>query len=684
MKRPPVLSVMNELASSTMNIHPSLKRSSLKSWAFICILFEILIATLVLAGWKFNIKRFKYPIPNLVGMNPVTAISLMVLGVAFLFLFFSSSKAGRSSGFILATIVIATSLYKLIAIFFVALPQIDRLFYADQIVMKNSGLANNMASTTGISFILSGIAVLLIHKQTRKNRMPAHYIALAVLLFASFTLLGYLYEAPEFVIFVERYPMAVHTAACFVLISLAVLLAHPEKGLTKEFTVTVTGNLLGHSLFFGAIVIPVMLGLARIYFIPKSVISPELALTFFVCAIIIIFCFLIFYFLIHENRIELLRTEAENKLRQSEEIFRSLVSSIRDYAIFMLDIDGNIITWNKGAEAIKGYKGNEIKGKNISVFYTKEDQEKKRPSSILKMAKEKGEFETEGWRVRKDGSKFWADVVVTALCDDNGKLTGYAKVTRDITETKKASDLLHRFNEALKKEVDNKTSELAETTLQLRQLAAYLQTAREDERKSIAREIHDELGQMLTGLKMDVVWLRKQIMPANDRVTKRFADALELLNDTKQTMRRISTDLHPAVLTDLGLVTALNMYCKDFGKRSGIAVNFTAQVDEKDDLSISPGISIGLYRIFQESLTNIAKHANAEKVTSLLKKDGDGLILDIIDNGSGFDLKELHHKKTLGLVSIRERVIMMDGKYEINSSPGKGTLVHVSVPFKLK
>ena len=663
---------------------PKLKRPTLKKAALLCIFAQMLIALLVLGGWHFNIQRLKYPITGLVGMNPVTAITFIVLGVSFLLFFSGSNKARGYIGSILAIIVIAASVFKLLTFYFHQLPPIDKLFYSDQIVMRDSGGANSMAFTTAISFVLSGLAVLLINKETKSKRLPAHYLAMVVMAFSLFTLLGYLYGAPEFVNFVKRFPMAVHTAGCFLLISLAILFAHPQKGITREFTSTVTGNLLGRSLFFGAIVIPVLLGELRIYFIRKEVFSTELGVTFLVVAIIFIFCLLTFYFLLRVNQIDVLRSRAENRLRKSEETFRSLVSNVKDYAIFRLDTLGNVVTWNKGAEAIKGYTADEIKGENISVFYTAEDREKDIPATLLKKAKENGQYETEGWRVRKDGSKFWADVVITSLYDDNNVLTGYAKVTRDITESKKAKDQLNTFNEELKKQVDEKTSELQDTTSQLRQLAAYLQTAREDERKSIAREIHDELGQMLTGIKMDMVWLRKKIMPANEDISKRFDEALELINETKQSMRRISQDLHPAVLSDLGLLPALNLLFRDFENRSGITINFTSGMDEEEEMNVSPEVSIALYRICQESLNNIAKHSEAEKVTASLHKEDNLLVLEVHDNGRGFDLNDLPRKKTLGLVSIRERVIMINGAFRIDTSPGKGTNVRVSVPVNLK
>lgn len=664
-----------------MKASPSYKDSAYKRWLFLCLFMVFLIAVLVLVGWQFDIERFKYPIPGLVGMNPATALSFILLGIAFFFVVEKKYK-NRYIGYLLITIVIITSLLKLASAFIPSLPEIDSLLYREKIILTPLAKANSMALTTGISFVLTGISLLLINYETSKKRIPSHYISLAVSLFAFFSLLGYLYGAPEFNKLVEHFPMAVHTAACFVLLSIAILLANPYKGITKEFTITIGGNLAGRILLSSAIFIPVLVGELRTYLLQRHFFSPQLTFIFFVCTLVIFFCSIIFYFLTQLNRKELLRKETEDKLRTSEEIFRSLVSSVRDYAIIMLDVNGNVITWNKGAESINGYSEEEIKGKNVSVFYTEEDQKKDLMRTMLSNAKKYGRFETQGWRVRKDGSGFWADVVITALYNQEGILTGYAKVTRDFTEYKRAKDLLSRFNEELQMQIGEKTNELEEITSQLRQLSAFLQTAREEERKNIAREIHDELGQMLVGLRMDVVWLRKKMTTNDEAIKKRFESALELLNATRQTMRRIATDLHPAVLSDLGLVSALTLLAKEFEKRSGIKVNFTVDIGETDDLKISPDISISLYRMFQESLTNVAKHANAKEVNSYLVTDDNRLILNIIDNGTGFDIKQVSGKRTLGLISIRERVLMLNGQYEIHSLPGDGTSIKVIIPIK--
>ena len=138
--------------------------------------------------------------------------------------------------------------------------------------------------------------------------------------------------------------------------------------------------------------------------------------------------------------------QVEYKLKKSEKDYQLLVKSVKDYAIFMLDTNGMVASWNSGAESIKGYTADEIIGKPIDVFYTEEDIKKEVPKSNLQMALQNGHYETEGWRLRKDGSRFWANIVFTALIDDTGLLYGYSKITRDITESKNAREQLESLS----------------------------------------------------------------------------------------------------------------------------------------------------------------------------------------------------------------------------------------------
>ncbi len=218
---------------------------------------------------------------------------------------------------------------------------------------------------------------------------------------------------------------------------------------------------------------------------------------------------------------------------------------------------------------------------------------------------------------------------------------------------------------------------LIEKNLQLHNLASHLQDIREEERSTMAREIHDELGQQLTGLKMDIAWLQRKLKTENEPVLQKLKSSLELADVTINTVRRISSELHPSILDDLGLAEAIDWYGKEFYKRTGIRVLFQSNLHSP----IQPKASIAFYRIFQEALTNVARHAEATQVESLLLKVDDQLILSITDNGKGFNISDNKGKKSLGLLSMKERVTMLNGWHELESQPGQGTKIRVKVPI---
>ena len=661
-------------------------------WSRYLAFLVFAIGTLVLARWQWDIALFKRPLPRLTAMNPLTALSFVLAGISFLLLSpigrrgllpVSFPKTGRLIGRILASLVLVTGVLKIAGVFLMTRLPIDRILFAEKLVTETPGnLPDQMTVHTAFCFVLTGISLLLLNRVTRRGQMPSQYVALLIAAMGLFSIIGYLYRVQQSYGAFTHIPTTVHIATCFLLLSAALLLSHPGSGIMKEFTGGHMGILTARYLLPLIFLVPIILSYLRLLTYWKEVLGTEWGIALLVFAIILIFTGIVWYTSLLLNKREEQKRAAERSLRESEERFRLLVSSVKDYAIFMLNPAGQVISWNEGAERIKGYKKEEIIGRDMSIFYTAEGIQREEPQNNLSRAKEYGRFENEGERVRRDGSVFWANVVIDAIYDTKGELIGFAKVTRDITELKKLELQRQRFNEELEEQVKMKTAELSRSYQDIRQLASHLQDVREEERASIAREIHDELGQQLTGLKMDLSWITKRKTMQDDiEVRQKTTTILNLLDTAIKTVRKIATDLRPSILDDLGLIAAIEWQSEEFGRRSGISTEFISTMTE---FNYSSRIAIGLFRICQESLTNVARHAEATKICiSLQEQDNETILLKIEDNGRGFEVPKIGDKKTLGLLGMRERTLMMGGEFRIESDPGKGTTLFVTVPLTI-
>lgn len=373
------------------------------------------------------------------------------------------------------------------------------------------------------------------------------------------------------------------------------------------------------------------------------------------------------------------KKEVEVGLRQSDEIFRLLVDSVKDYAIFLLDSEGRVATWNQGAERIKGYKANEIIGEHFSRFYPKEARESRWPDRELEIAAKEGRFADEGLRVRKDGTTFWAYVVITALRDNTGELRGFSKVTRDLTERRALEERTRHLNRELRARV----TELLESqrqvelrTLELQKLSGELLRVQDEERRRMARTLHDELGQELVALKLEIDTMRG----TEDGENRNLMQAAELVSSALQKVRNMSYLLHPPLLDESGLLPALHWYFEGLQSRGQLRIVF----EYKPILfpRLAGEIETAIFRVIQESLTNIYRHSGSEDSRIDLIQASDSVTVRIRDFGKGIPESNLGLAVTpgVGISGMRERVKQLSGELTIRRAE-PGTLVQATIPL---
>jgi PAS domain S-box-containing protein len=363
----------------------------------------------------------------------------------------------------------------------------------------------------------------------------------------------------------------------------------------------------------------------------------------------------------------------ESEALEQADLFRLLIESIRDYAIFVLDPQGNILTWNPGAQAMKGYTRDEIVGKHFSKFYLPEAVQSGWPQHELALADKEGRFSDEGWRVRKDGTSFWASVIITALRSRDGSLTGFAKVTQDMTERRQAEERVQALNRELRQRVlqlDESRRVIELRTLELQKLSAQLLHVQDEERRRVARELHDDLGQQLSLLKMTLPKV------------KGIEESAAMADTAIATVRNLSYLLHPPLLDESGLRSALYWYVEGLEKRSGIKISLviTPHIFPR----LSKEIETTIFRVVQESLTNVYRHANSENARVEIDKQSEWVTVRVRDYGKGLAQEitgaTFSPGLGVGITGMRERVRQFAGELTVSRAE-PGTVVEAKIPL---
>jgi PAS domain S-box-containing protein len=346
-----------------------------------------------------------------------------------------------------------------------------------------------------------------------------------------------------------------------------------------------------------------------------------------------------------QRRTAELRSSNE-QLRQSEEQFRVLIDGVNDYAIVMLDPAGNVLSWSGGAGRIEGYREEEVVGQHVSRFFTPEDVESGEPMRQLRIATAAGRHEDEGLRVRKDGTRFLANVITTLLRDERGDPRGFAQITRDVTE--------------------------------LRNLESRILDVSESERRRIGHDLHDGLGQQLTGLALLTQSIAGKLSSRSAVEADAAIRIVSMINEAIEQVRDLARGLAPVELGPDGLRAAVKNMAGRMDGVGGVSCRF----ESNGDVELDEATSLHLYRVAQEAMNNAIRHGHATVIDFSLMNTVTGGMLSIKDNGSGIQPGS-SDGEGIGIQVMNYRAKMIGAMLEVSSIPGGGTLVSCAWPRRL-
>jgi PAS domain S-box-containing protein len=631
----------------------------------------ILIAVAVLIGWRFGFRPLQtLMIPGSAPMRANAAVGLMFAAVSLWMQRTGPPErwrryAAQGCALLVLTVGALTLAEHLLGVDI----GIDQLLFHDP-NLDHSAVPGRMPPPAALSCVAIGCALVLLDAAAAKR------VVQPLIMFSGLTglavLVGYVYEESNVYRLGFQLPMAVHMAAGTVLLSTAIALARPDRGITALLISAGPSGLLTRRLLPPAIALPLVLGWLCLVGARRGLCGAEFGTALFAVACIIGFVTLIVWSATVLQRADRRGIQAETAARQSEERFRLLIEGARDYAIFMLDPGGRVSTWNPGAERMKGYTAVEIIGEHIASFYPVEDVKRGLPDAELQTAAREGRFESEGWRVRKDGSRFWANAILTALRNEHGELLGFSRVTRDLTERKRAEDELRRT-----------ARELARSNAELEQFA-YVAS-------------HD-LQEPLRAVSGCVELLQRRY---DGQLDARAEELMNHARDGAARMRDLINDLlaYSRVSTRGSALasTDCNMALERALTNLSVAIRESGAVITKDPLPTVTGDLTQVTQVLQNLLSNAIKFRGARipEIHVGAERNGGNWLFSVRDNGIGMEavyserifkvFQRLHTRREyagtgIGLAICKKIIERHGGRIWVTSQPNEGSTFHFTIP----
>jgi two-component system, cell cycle sensor histidine kinase and response regulator CckA len=672
------------------------------------------IGVAVLVGWRFDITTLKSLHPGLASMKPNDAVAFILAGGSLWML--RSETVGARKRMLargLALTVSLIGLATLVEYLGGGSRGIDQILFQESTGMIWTSHPGRMAPSAALNFLLVGIA--LFNLDPRSRYWIVETLAVVTIFISLVGFLAHLY-ALELLHGTGFYThMALHSTWAFCLLASGILSARPDRGLVAVIASETAGGAMARRVFPAVLVVPGLLAWLSFVGLSAGYYQTVFGLAVLTLGNVIAFSIVVLWSARSLYRLDAERERADAALWQNRERFRLVVDGARDYAIFLLDADGYVRSWNSGAERMIGYREEEVVGRHLSTFYPLEDVAKGKPESHLDIAVSEGRAENEGWRVRKDGSRFWANVIVAPLIGEDGRLSGFSKITRDMTERRRIEEQLKDANTELRK----REKALQEALTSLTRTHDALKNA---QLQVVQAEKMESVGRLAAGVAHEVKNPLAVILSGINYLSGRSAG--------DETAAGVVAEMHKAVeradqiiggLLDFSAPRNLELAFEDLNAIVGQALLLVNHEVDKNRVKVVRALADDLPRVrldkrkIEQVLINVFLNAiqampeggtltvktflrtptpggppAGSRGAHLLRSFGRAVVVEVDDTGTGvpegqlrkvfepfFTTKPTRKGTGLGLTVTKAIVDMHGGKVDIRNRPGGGFRVSI-------